>query len=144
MNISGGINHITLRVKNLERSGQFYSRLLGLKKVGERSNMHFYSSGLYNHELALFEDSHLTDSDKKSAGLMHIAFNVKNKRALSELSEKFIDSAYPVSTGIDHTISHSFYTRDPDGYTIELTTDCDKSDWQNNPQAFEDDAQITL
>jgi len=140
--VSGGINHITLRVQNLKRSYKFYGDLLGLKKVGERADMHFYSSGLYNHELALVEDTTFTVSRSISDGLLHIAFNVENKKALSALKNKLLKASHPVNTEINHIISHSFYTRDPDGYLIELTTDCDKSKWQNNARAFEKDYQI--
>jgi catechol 2,3-dioxygenase len=144
MTISGGINHITLRVQDLDRSNKFYSDLLGLTKIGERTGMHFYSSGQYNHELALVGDATFMGADSMSDGLVHIAFNVKDKKALSALNEKLLKADYPISDGINHTISHSFYTRDPDGYVIELTTDCERSKWQNNLQAFDNDYTIKL
>lgn len=48
-----GINHITLRVCDLYLSEQFYTQVLGLKRVGQRPHMRFYSSGRFAHELAL-------------------------------------------------------------------------------------------
>ena len=56
MMIIGGINHVSLRVKNLQQAETVWSGILGLKRVGEHSRMNFYSGGTYNHELALVED----------------------------------------------------------------------------------------
>lgn len=139
MSVKGGVNHVTLRVTNLERSAAFYCDLLGLQKVGSRPGMQFFSSGHYNHELALMEAPQLDKSVIQQGGLVHIGFNVEDEQALSELYQKMVDAGYPVSSGVNHVISRSFYTRDPDGYSIELTIDCDRAEWQDNPDAFQDD-----
>ena len=144
MTIKGGINHITLRVQNIKRADIFYSGILGLKRVGHRSGMNFYSSGLYNHELALVEDSSITLADIQQSGLVHIAFNIEDMQALKMIYQDLIDAEYPVSTGVDHNISHSFYTRDVDGYLIELTTDCASHEWEQNPHAFKWDKSLWL
>ncbi len=144
MRIKGGINHITLRVKSLKRAESFYSGVLGLKKVGQRIGIHFYSSGHYNHELALIEDPNITLSKIQQSGLAHIAFNLEDEQSLKVLYQILIDSEYPVSNGVNHNISHSFYTRDMDGYTIELTTDCDRKEWEQEPYAFEWDKPLEL
>lgn len=144
MAVQGGINHVTLRVTSLERSATFYRDLLGMGQVGYRPGMQFFSSGQYNHELVLMEDPQLSKSSLQQGGLVHIGFNVENIQALSDLYHKLTEAGYPVSTGIDHVISHSFYTRDPDGYTIELTTDCDKTEWADNTEAFNYDNAIDI
>ncbi len=142
MAIKGGVNHVTLRVKDLLRSEEFYSGLLGLTRVGERPGMHFYSSGHYNHELALLEDPDMTAVDIKRGGLVHIGFNIENKSVLEVLYKKFSELDNPVSAGVDHTISQSFYARDPDGYVIELTTDCPRKEWESNPESFMKDTMF--
>lgn len=136
MAVKGGINHITLRVQNLQRSNRFYSGLLGLKLVGKCSGMDFYSSGLYNHELALIEDSSITSTRIRHGGLIHLAFNIENIETLKTLYRDLIVNNFPVSAGVDHTISQSFYTHDPDGYAVELTIDQPRHEWELNPNAF--------
>jgi len=144
MQVKGGVNHIMLRVKDLSRAEAFYSDLLGLDRVGQRKGIHFYSSGQYNHELALVEDNLLDSAQVRNNGLVHIAFNVENSMQLTSLYEKLKHLNYPVSPGVDHVIARSFYTRDPDGYSIELTTDRAASEWTKNPQAFKADYPLDL
>ncbi|HEB82052.1 MAG TPA: VOC family protein [Gammaproteobacteria bacterium] len=144
MTIKGGINHVTLRVQNLARSEAFYCGLLGLKRVGERRGMAFYSSGHYNHELALMEDPAITPQAIAQGGLMHIAFNVSDEAALKALYQRMIEAGHPVSEGVDHVISHAFYTRDADGYTVEITTDMPRETWENNPSAFRHDKSMEI
>jgi len=140
--ITGGINHITLRVQNLQRADNFYSGILGLKRVGQRTGMYFYSSGHYNHELALVEDPGIRLEDIEKSGLVHIAFNLEDIKTLKMLHKILIDAEYPVSTGVDHIISHSIYTRDADGYLIELTTDRSPHEWEQNANAFKWDKPL--
>lgn len=142
--IQGGINHVTLRVKSLQRAESFYCELLGLKRVGERNGMAFYSSGRYNHELALLEDPGISAEAIRRGGLLHIAFNVADGQALKRLYRKLSKNRYPVSGGVDHIISHAFYTRDPDGYSIEITTDRPVEEWQMDADAFKQDREIDI
>lgn len=141
MNIDG-INHATLRVRNLKHSGVFYHQVLGLKRVGQRPSMHFYSSGRHAHELALLEDPSYRTSNQ--GGLMHLCFNAPDEARLRALYKKCQASGFAPSEGIDHTVMYSFYVRDPDGYTIEIGVDRPAEEWQQNPQAFAKDYALDL
>jgi len=142
--IKGGINHITLTVRSLKKAKKFYQDILGLKLVGQRQGMDFYSSGLYNHELALIEDKNMSIKIAVNGGFAHVAFNVENKHSLKQLQQKLINSNISVSTGVNHTIAYSFYTRDFDGYMIEFTTDNEKDSWNNNSHDFQYDTTYSL
>ncbi len=139
-----GINHVTLRVRSLEQSETFYCELLGFQRVGSRPGMGFYSSGQHNHELALVEDPVFTKSASGTSGFEHVAFTVENKRELAFLYQRVIDAEYPVSQGVDHVISQSFYVRDRDGYLVELTVDTPRCDWKQNPDAFRKDFPLDI
>ena len=144
MTIKGGINHVILRVQNLQQSEKFYSGILGLTLVGQRTSMSFYSSGHYNHELALVEDPSITLASIQHSGLLHIAFNVEDMTTLKTIYQTLKNAGYPVSTGVDHNVSCSFYTRDTDGYLIELTTDCAPHKWGQDTHAFKLDKAFRL
>ena len=144
MAVKGGVNHIMLQVRSIALSEEFYCDLLGLERVGIRSGMHFYSSGLYNHELALLENPYFNKADARQSGLMHIAFNVDSKLALSDLYQRLIATGYAVSERVNHIISHSFYTRDKDDYLIELTTDCARQEWEQIHSPFKNDYSLDI
>lgn len=131
-----GINHCALRVQNLDRAEAFYGGVLKLRRVGERNGMRFYSSGRHHHELALVEDPGFSGPGR---GLEHIGLNMADEDAFRQLYEHLLALGWPVSDIIDHTISHGFYLRDPDGYLLEIVTDRPQREWRDDPQAFRQD-----
>lgn len=137
-----GINHVTLRVRDLDRAEHFYTGVLGLKRVGERPGMRFYSSGRFAHELALIRDPGFQPVG--ASGLAHVCFNVADEDRLRALYRHCLALGWPVGDGVDHRVMHSFYLRDPDGYVIELGTDRPIEEWADDPQAFAEDRELAL
>ncbi len=137
-----GINHITLLVSDIAVSNDFYTQVLRLKLVGQRPYMHFYSSGRFVHELALCHSPGFKNS--ADSGLAHLCFNAKDEKSLRALYQHCHDLAVPTSGGVDHTIMHSFYLRDPDGYIIEIGVDRPAQEWQTTSQAFAEDRPLNL
>lgn len=134
-----GINHCTLRVRNLDRAEAFYCGILGLCRVGERNGMRFYSSGRHHHELALVEDPGFVGP---GAGLEHIGLNITDEAAFLDLHHRLLAQGWPVSPLVDHTISHGFYLRDPDGYLLEFVVDQPRQAWEGDANAFRRDRII--
>lgn len=141
MTISG-INHVTLLVRDLELSHSFYTNVLGLKRVGQRTHMYFYSSGRFIHELALMH--YPTFQNNNSNGLVHLCFNVPDEQSLSELYQQYQSSGIQTSGGVNHIIMHSFYMSDPDGYIIEIGMDRPEHEWANHDRPFEEDRPLDL
>lgn len=118
------LDHIAIRVKDLNYSSQWYQKVLGLKpyKLPEWGEFPiFLLSG--KSGIALFpanlNDPKL-DFNSKNVKLDHFAFNVtkenfeKAKKRYAELNLEFDLQ--------DHYYFDSIYTKDPDGHTVELTT----------------------
>jgi catechol 2,3-dioxygenase len=132
-----GINHVTLRVHNLDEAEAFYAGVLGLKRVGERAHMHFYSSGRFAHELALVHEPY--SGVRENSELAHICFNLTNEESLFALHERCQTAGYATSNLISHIVMHSFYVRDPSGNLIELGVDRPAEEWRHHPQPFAED-----
>ena len=80
----------------------------------------------------------------RRSGLLHVAFNPEDGKAFETICYLLTDVGYPVNMDVDHNISCSFYARDTDGYLIELTTDVASHEWEQNPQAFKYDKQLSF
>ncbi len=140
-----GINHVTLKVRDLEVSERFYCGVLGMQRVGERRKMRFYAAGAHHHDLALMEVGARAGSPRvEETGLAHLCFDVADERALTLLYERCLAAGLAVSTGVDHTITHGFYVLDPDGHDVELAVDVPREQWARTPAPFALDRPYAL
>ncbi len=80
-----GVNHITLAVKNVDKSFEFYNEILGLKPVVKWENGAYLLAG--DTWIALNQDSKVTES--KRLDYSHIAFNC-NSSDFQNLKSKLL------------------------------------------------------
>jgi catechol 2,3-dioxygenase-like lactoylglutathione lyase family enzyme len=118
------LDHIAIRVKDVDISAAWYQKVLGLKKhqlpewgpfpifmLSGKSGVALFPANLNDAKL---------DLNSGNVKIDHFAFNVSKenfenaKRRYSELHLEFSIK--------DHHYFHSIYTEDPDGHTVELTT----------------------
>lgn len=124
------LRHTMLPVTDLERSLDFYTRLLGMdvmrRRVNEAKNVTVgyvgYGDEGSNHALELIQDRGAAAGAALAAWDGHIAIAVSDLYRLSEVLEKegvrFDKPAGPVAPGRNDLVA---FIRDPDGYEIELT-----------------------
>ena len=119
-----GLDHVAVRVKDMQASIEWYEKVLGLRKYkldkwGEFPI--FMLSGKFG--IALFP-AHTDDPELKKDSLNvkidHFAFNVTNDNFIK--ARKKFDTMKLSYHFQDHFYFHSIYTLDPDGHTVELTT----------------------
>lgn len=121
------IGHIHLKVSDLNKAIDFYTKFLNLKLVERVDDEYaFLTNNKYHHEIAL---KNIGRSAKKptdnTIGLFHFAFEVPNKKSLAEAYRKLTRFRIEVGT-VDHLISWAIYFHDPDGNGIELYCDTRK------------------
>lgn len=118
------LDHVAIRVQDLNVSVEWYQKVLGLKKhqLPEWGDFPiFLLSGKAG--IALFP-ARLTDSKldlkSKNVKIDHFAFNVTNEN-FEKAKKRYTDLNLEFNIQ-DHYYFHSIYTKDPDGHTVELTT----------------------
>ena len=118
------LDHIAIRVKDINVSIAWYSHVLGLKKYqldkwGEFPV--FMLSGKTG--VAIFpanrNDKQL-DKFSKNVKIDHFAFNVSNTDF--NKAQAHFNSIGVTFDFQDHHYFHSIYLKDPDNHTVELTT----------------------
>jgi len=118
------LDHIAIRVKDMERSIAWYSRVMGLKKYQLEKWGDFPIFMLAGKTgVAIFPANLEHDQNNplsRNVKIDHFAFNVstidfeKAQAHFNDLGEKFHFQ--------DHHYFHSIYLKDPDNHTVELTT----------------------
>ena len=118
------LDHVAIRVRDIENSIAWYEEVLGLKKyrlpewgpfpifmLSNKAGVSLFPANLKDERL---------DRNSKNIKIDHFAFNVsrtnfeKGKKKYAALNLKFSFQ--------DHSYFHSLYTEDPDGHTVELNT----------------------
>jgi catechol 2,3-dioxygenase-like lactoylglutathione lyase family enzyme len=118
------LDHVAIRVKDMEASAKWYNKVLGLKivKIPEWKDIPiFLLAGKTG--IALFPanpEEPEVPLRSRNVIIDHFAFNVNND-AFAKARKKYeaLGIEYHFQ---DHIIFHSIYTEDPDGHTVELTT----------------------
>jgi len=118
------LDHVAIRVVDLEASALWYEKVLGLKryKLPELGDFPiFLFSG--KSGIALFpantKDTRL-ESTSRNVKIDHFAFNVTNEN-FEKAKKRYVELNLKFNIQ-DHHYFDSIYTKDIDGHTVELTT----------------------
>ena len=130
------LGHIVLYVKDLQRSTEFYTDIVGLSLLGKTFNgkAAVLSGGSTHHELMLINvDNAPPPLQGKRLGLYHSGWKIGDDiTILKDTYHKLMRMNHPVQGLSDHTISQSIYLQDPDGNEVELYVDDPEYDWKVN------------
>ncbi len=115
-----GINHITLRVNNIEKAEQFYTDILGFaveKKMGR--SMTVYRIGKDSLVLVEAETEYVKSS--KDYRVDHFGFFVDTPEMVDELAAFFREQEVTILSGPSNRKNGRFvFISDPDGNMIEI------------------------
>lgn len=134
------VGHVHLKVRDVERSMEFYTTVFGLA-VGERyDRFAFLSWGDQHHDIALQAVDADAATPGPGVGLYHAAIEVESPDALTAVYERLREREVPVSP-VDHGISKALYFDDPDGNGLEAYFDTresfDRAEWNGINERFD-------
>ena len=114
------VGHLVLNVKNVQKSTQFYTEVLGFQVALQKKDATFLTCGKIHHDLALFQASPMaTPVSKGGLGLNHMALQVEDFDMLTKYYHVLKDREL-IDRTTDHGMTSSIYLKDPDGNGIEL------------------------
>lgn len=133
MALSRGMHHISAISSNIQRTYDFYTGILGMRRVKQTSNfddpgsLHWYwgvGDGQPGTLVTYFErdPAKLRHSQMGTGQTHHFALAVPDEDVQLEWRQRLIDAGYRVSPVMDRVYFKSIYTNDPDGHIVELAT----------------------
>jgi catechol-2,3-dioxygenase len=137
------LNHVALKVRDLDQSVAFYTRVLGFTedvgRFGHDVVAFLRASGSTNHhDLALLKIGPKgADASPRAVGLFHTAWDVDDMHDLVTARDRLMAEGCFESLA-DHGATKSVYGSDPDGNTFEITWMVPRDQWAG----WETDAPI--
>ena len=109
-----GINHVTLAVRDLERSFTFYTEVLGLRAAARWDRGAYLRAG--DDWLALILDPNVREGPLPE--YTHLAFSVSGS-SFEEMGERVAEAGTEIWQD-NPTPGRSLYFLDPDGHKLEI------------------------
>jgi catechol 2,3-dioxygenase len=124
MSYTTKLGHVHLKVRDLQRAIEFYTKFLGLNITEVVADHYaFLSTNDLHHEIALQQvTADAAQPGRYDVGLYHVAFEVPDKRVFAEAHETLTKAGVQVGP-VDHLISWAVYFKDPDGNGVEIYCD---------------------
>jgi len=120
------LNHAVLYVRDVARSVEFYTRVLGFRPIAEMAELRgaafLQAPGSTNdHDLGLFEigAAGASTAGRSTVGLYHLAWEVDTLAELRRVREALATAGALVGE-YDHGTTKSLYAKDPDGLEFEV------------------------
>jgi catechol 2,3-dioxygenase len=126
------IGHVHLKVSSIQKSLDFYCKLLGFELTTMYGNQAaFISAGGYHHHIGLntWHSEGAPPAKKEGVGLYHTAILYPTRKDLATIYERLKENAYHLTGASDHGVSEALYLNDPDGNGVELYWDRPKELW---------------
>ena len=119
------LGHVVLKVRDVQKSKEFYTRALGLKVAYEQEEWGavFLSVGEQHHDLALFQLATGETPAPTQPGLHHMAWQLGSYAELQAAYRELKALGVPVEATVEHNVTRSVYFPDPDGNRVELYCD---------------------
>ena len=136
------LKDVTLAVRDLDRSVQFYERAIGLEPLaagGATAVLGVDDVAL----LRLVERPRAAPRDD-AAGLFHVAWLLADRAHLGAALARLDSHGSRLTGAADHHVSEAVYLDDPDGHGIELYADRPRGAWRRDGQLVMNNTRLDL
>jgi len=124
------LSHVFLNVYDIERSRDFYTRILGFELLEEdpEHGGTFLALAAAGHSLDLQQIADVEapkpgerlSSLGRTLGVAHVALHVSSQEDLRAAYFELKDAGVPIINALDHKSQQSIYFLDPDGNVLEI------------------------
>ncbi|HTA06427.1 MAG TPA: VOC family protein, partial [Solirubrobacteraceae bacterium] len=124
------IDSVQLAVSDLDRSAEFYERVLGLPLIAHKDDRALLGVDPARPALELLAIADPTPNPPHSTGLFHVAWLHPSRGALAASARRVVAQRWRFDGASDHGVSEALYLTDPDGLGIELYADRPREQWE--------------
>ncbi len=123
------IKEVTIKVLDMDRSVDFYTKFIGLSVLAEKTAEVVLTADGKIPLLRIIQPTDVIPKQGRTTGLYHFALLLPSREDLSGFLNHLIALNYPFGSA-DHIVSEAIYIDDPDGNGIEIYYDRYAEDWQ--------------
>jgi catechol 2,3-dioxygenase len=122
------IDHVVLRVRDIDRSLSFYRDVAGLEVVESSDSTTALAAPGGDAILRLTSEGVDSPANRNGPGLYHTAIRYRDRKSLANALRRLVEAGYRIGAS-DHGVSEALYVDDPDGNGVELYRDRAREQW---------------
>ncbi|HZA90573.1 MAG TPA: VOC family protein [Solirubrobacterales bacterium] len=124
------IGHVSLTVADLDRSREFYERVIGLRTLDQAGDRLFLGADDDASVVELVGDPEAPPRRRGTTGLFHLAILLPSRAELASGLRRVVEAGWPLAGASDHLVSEALYLGDPEGNGIEIYRDRPRDEWR--------------
>jgi catechol 2,3-dioxygenase len=117
-------------VADLDRSREFYERVIGLRTLDETGDNARLGAEDGAPVVELVGDRAAPQREPGTTGLFHLAIKVPSRQELGRALRRVIAAGWPLAGASDHLVSEALYLADREGSGIEIYRDRPREEWR--------------
>jgi len=118
---------VELQVTELERSIDFYTRIVGMQvQAREEGSASLHAGG---ETIVTLREQPGARQPRREAGLYHFALLYPSREELARVARRVAETRTHIDGASDHRTHEAIYLPDPDGIGVELATDRPREQW---------------